>query len=66
VFFPYFAMRVRYDDGAARRRLEPAGIRVSSVEHYFKRLADFATRARWGKVALTRPQAEERAGRGDD
>jgi thioester reductase-like protein len=61
VFFPYFSMRVRYDDQVSRRRLEPAGIRVSPVEHYFRRLADFATRARWGKVAMTRPQAAARS-----
>jgi thioester reductase-like protein len=56
-YFPYFSMRVRYDDSRARRRLEPAGIRVSRVERYFNRLADFAIRSRWGKTAPTRAEA---------
>jgi hypothetical protein len=62
VFFPYFSMRVRYDDRRARNRLEPTGIRVTPVEGYFDRLADFATRSRWGKTTMTREQA--RAARG--
>jgi hypothetical protein len=57
VLFPYFAMRVRYDDERARRRLEPRGIRVTPVERYFHRLADFAVRARWGRAAPTRAEA---------
>jgi thioester reductase-like protein len=39
-YFPYFSMRVRFDD----RRLGPA----PPVEGYFHRLVDFAERARWG------------------
>jgi long-chain acyl-CoA synthetase len=39
-YFPYFSMRVRFDD----RRLGPA----PPVESYFHRLVDFAERARWG------------------
>jgi thioester reductase-like protein len=42
VYFPYFSMRVRFDD----RRLGPA----PPVESYFHRLMDFAQRARWGRV----------------
>jgi thioester reductase-like protein len=57
VFFPYFSMKVRYDDRRARRRLEPAGIRVSPIERYFDRLIDFAERARWGKRPLPRHAA---------
>jgi thioester reductase-like protein len=57
IFFPYFSMRVRYDDRRARRRLEPAGIEVTPVERYFTRLADFAVGTRWGKAALSRAQA---------
>jgi thioester reductase-like protein len=57
VYFPYFAMRVRYRDERARRRLEPRGIRVTPVERYFHRLADFAVRARWGRAAPTRADA---------
>jgi long-chain acyl-CoA synthetase len=61
VLFPYFAMRVRYGDERARRRLEPRGIRVTPVERYFHRLADFAVRARWGRAAPTRAEAARRA-----
>jgi long-chain acyl-CoA synthetase len=57
VYFPYFATRVRYDDARARAALEPAGIRVSPVEDYFDRLADFAVRSRWGRRPLPRTRA---------
>jgi thioester reductase-like protein len=62
VLFPYFAMRVRYGDERARRRLEPRGIRVTPVERYFHRLADFAVRARWGRAAPTRAEAARQGG----
>ncbi len=57
VYFPYFSMRVRYDDRRARSRLESAGIHVTPVDRYFNRLASFATRTRWGKATLTRAEA---------
>jgi thioester reductase-like protein len=41
VYFPYFAMRVRFDD----RRLGPG----PPVESYFHRLVRYAQRARWGR-----------------
>jgi thioester reductase-like protein len=41
VFFPYFAMRVRFDDS----RLGPG----PRVERYFHRLVRYAERARWGR-----------------
>jgi thioester reductase-like protein len=44
VYFPYFSMRVRFDD----RRLGPA----PPVESYFHRLVDFAERARWGRAEI--------------
>jgi thioester reductase-like protein len=62
VLFPYFAMRVRYRDDRARRRLEPRGIRVTPVERYFHRLANFATTARWGRAAPTRAEVARRHG----
>jgi nucleoside-diphosphate-sugar epimerase len=43
VYFPYFSMRVRFDD----RRLGPG----PPVEGYFHRLIDYAQRARWGRRA---------------
>jgi thioester reductase-like protein len=60
VFFPYFSVRVRYDDRRARQRLEPAGIKVTPVEGYFHRLLDFAHRADWGKRAIGRAAARAR------
>jgi thioester reductase-like protein len=44
VYFPYFSMRVRFDD----RRLGPA----PPVEGYFHRLLEFAERARWGRAGI--------------
>jgi thioester reductase-like protein len=41
VYFPYFAMRVRFDD----RRLGPG----PRVERYFHRLVRYAEKARWGR-----------------
>jgi thioester reductase-like protein len=41
VYFPYFAMRVRFDD----RRLGPG----PKVENYFHRLVRYAQAARWGR-----------------
>jgi thioester reductase-like protein len=57
VFFPYFSMRVRYDDRRARERLAPAGIRVTPVESYFGRLVAYAERAAWGRRPLPRAAA---------
>jgi thioester reductase-like protein len=42
IYFPYFSMRVRFDD----RRLGPG----PPVEGYFHRLVDYAERAGWGRV----------------
>ncbi len=60
VYFPYFSMRVRYDDSRARGRLQGAGIRVTPIERYFDRLAGFAVRSRWGRAPVTRAEAGER------
>ena len=43
VYFPYFSMRVRFDDSM----LGPG----PAVEGYFGRLIEFAERARWGVQA---------------
>jgi thioester reductase-like protein len=56
--FPYFGMRVRFDDRRARSRLREAGVRVSPLEHYFDRLLDFAVTARWGREARGRAEAQ--------
>ena len=55
--FPYFRMRVRFDDRRSRARLEPAGIRPPPPESYLDRLLDFAVAARWGKRRVTRVEA---------
>jgi thioester reductase-like protein len=56
--FPYFSMRVRFDDRRSRARLEPVGIRPPPPESYFDRLLDFAVAARWGKRRVTRAEAQ--------
>ena len=63
VFFPYFSMDVRYSNRQARRRLEPAGIEVPPIEAYFDRLLDYAARAGWGRVPVTRAEAQRHADR---
>ena len=60
VFFPYFTMRVAFDDRNARRRLRPRGIRARSVERYLGRLIDFAREADWGRRAMSRSAAARR------
>jgi thioester reductase-like protein len=59
VLFPYFSMRVRFDDRRTRSQLHPAGVRVSPLEDYFERLLDFAVRARWGRSQPGRSEARE-------
>jgi thioester reductase-like protein len=46
VFFPYFAMRVRYDTANARA----AGMDVPPLRDYFERLMDYAVAVDWGKA----------------
>jgi long-chain acyl-CoA synthetase len=67
VFFPYFTMRVAFDDRRARARLERQGIRVSPVERYLGRLIEFAREADWGRRSVSRSAAGEsaRSGRTD-
>jgi thioester reductase-like protein len=62
VFFPYFSMRVRYDDRHARRALTHAGIAATPIETYFDRLLDYATAADWGRTPLSRAEAARRVG----
>jgi thioester reductase-like protein len=54
VYFPYFAMRVRYDDARARAILEPRGITPAPLRSYFDRLMDYAQAARWGRRPIAR------------
>jgi thioester reductase-like protein len=54
VYFPYFAMRTRYDNSAAREALTPAGIEPPPLASYFQRLVAFAQAARWGRRPIAR------------
>ena len=45
-FFPYFAMRVRYDNANARA----AGMSAPWLSDYFERLMDYAMAADWGRA----------------
>lgn len=56
VFFPYFSMRLRYDNERTRRQLEPHGLEVPELPSYFDRLLGFATEADWGKRPIARHQ----------
>jgi hypothetical protein len=52
VYFPYFAMRTRYDNSATRRAL--AGIEAPPLVSYFDRLLAFAQAADWGRRPVAR------------
>ena len=56
-YFPYFAMRLRFDDARARAVLEPRGIRATPLRAYFDRLLDYALAARWGRRPIGRSHA---------
>jgi thioester reductase-like protein len=58
VYFPYFEMRVRYDDARARAILEPRGITAAPLRSYFDRLMDYAQAARWGRREVARTRVE--------
>jgi nucleoside-diphosphate-sugar epimerase len=58
VFFPYFAMRVRYDTINARAALAASGVSVPPLRDYFHRLMDHAVAAEWGR---SEPKRRERA-----
>lgn len=62
VFFPYFAMRVRYDTTNARTALKGTGISVPPLTDYFARLMDFAVAADWGKSPRAIDRDNARAG----
>ncbi len=53
VYFPYFGLRVRFDDRQTRAVLNPAGVRAEPLHHYFDALMDYAQRAQWGRAPLT-------------
>jgi long-chain acyl-CoA synthetase len=61
-YFPYFAMRLRFDDARTRALLEPMGIAPPPLPDYYERLIEFARAARWGRRPLDRQAAAELAG----
>jgi thioester reductase-like protein len=54
VYFPYFAMRTRYENATARASLGPAGLAPPPLASYFDRLLGFAQRADWGRNPIAR------------
>jgi len=54
VYFPYFAMRTRYDNSEARAALAPMGVEVPRLDTYFNRLLGFAMDAEWGRRPVAR------------
>jgi thioester reductase-like protein len=50
VFFPYFAMRVKYDTINERAALAGTDVAVPPLSDYFGRLMDYAVAADWGRV----------------
>jgi thioester reductase-like protein len=59
LFFPYFAVRTRYDVRRARALLHSTAIRTSPLHEYFHRLVDFAVAADWGRREVTRARAAQ-------
>ena len=55
-YLPYFAMRVRYDDAAARAALGPA-LQPAPLKEYFDLLVDYALVAHWGRRPVARADA---------
>jgi thioester reductase-like protein len=62
VYFPYFAMRLHFDDARSSALLAPLGIAPSPLPEYFERLLEFARAARWGRRPLGRADAAALAG----
>ena len=60
VFFPYFAMRVAYDDRRSRVALRGAGITPTPLRTYFDRLVEFALAADWGRRQIPRASIARR------
>jgi thioester reductase-like protein len=57
VYFPYFAMRVRFDERRSRIALRGAGISCPPLASYFERLVRFALAAEWGRRRIPRATA---------
>jgi thioester reductase-like protein len=57
VYFPYFALDLRFDDHRARELLDPLGIGATPVREYFDTMIDFAEAAHWGRTPIGRARA---------
>jgi hypothetical protein len=60
IFFPYFAMAVRYDDRRARVALRSSGIAPTPLRSYFDQLVGFALAAEWGRRDISRVSVSKR------
>ena len=60
IFFPYFAMAVRYDDRRARVALRRSGIAPTPLRSYFDQLVGFALAAEWGRRDISRVSVSKR------
>jgi long-chain acyl-CoA synthetase len=65
-FFPYFDMKVGYDDAEARRALAPHSIEAPPLASYFERLIGYALAAEWGRRPLPRHRAAGGPASGDE
>jgi thioester reductase-like protein len=54
IFFPYFSMRVGFDDRRTRVALRGTGIHAAPLHSYFDRLIEFALAAEWGRRHIPR------------
>jgi long-chain acyl-CoA synthetase len=61
--FPYFSMKVRFDNRRTRARLRRAELEPPPVDGYLDRLLDFAVASRWGREPLSRVEARQRLAR---
>jgi thioester reductase-like protein len=57
VYFPYFAMRVAFDERKARIALRGSSIAPAPLHSYFDRLVGFALAAEWGRRRIARATA---------
>jgi len=60
IFFPYFAMAVKYDDRRARVALRRSGIAPAPLRSYFDRMVGFALAAEWGRREIPRASVTTR------
>jgi hypothetical protein len=56
IYFPYFSLRMRFDDRRAGELLEPAGIAATPIAEHFDTMIDFAERAKWGRRPVSRAE----------